>query len=151
VRAGGDVDQVVLALRVEGVGTSELVQRAVDLLEVPGVAKVDGVETDLGLRRHGAQVGGDGSRERRMRGRVEELEAVDEEALLLAEADTRAPAVPAPGTRARVQDRTQEPEYDRRLHYRIGSYFIRMTRDKPGRGQEDGGAKWHAPCSPGPP
>ena len=60
VRARRDVDEVVLALGVERIAAREVVERGVDLLEVPGVVEVDGVPHDVGLGRDRGDVRGDG-------------------------------------------------------------------------------------------
>ena len=97
VRAGRDVDEVVLVVGVERIGAREVVQAAVDLLEVPRI--VAGSD-----RRRGApSVSGE---TRRMSSRtvsasavnsrrVQQLEAIDEQVLVLAERDRRAPVLPA--------------------------------------------------------
>jgi hypothetical protein len=41
VRAGGDVDQVILAFRVELAVASKLVECRVDFFEIPRIAKID--------------------------------------------------------------------------------------------------------------
>ncbi len=51
VRAGRDVDQIVFAIRIERIAAREVVQRAVDQPEVPGVAEVQHVRTHLRFRR----------------------------------------------------------------------------------------------------
>ena len=51
VRAGRDVDEVVLASGVERVRAGEVVERAVDLLEVPRVGRFVDDQPHLGLRR----------------------------------------------------------------------------------------------------
>ena len=49
VSAGRDVDQVVLALGIERIGAREVVQRAEDLVEVPGIPNSNLVGPHFGL------------------------------------------------------------------------------------------------------
>jgi hypothetical protein len=51
VSAGRDVDQVILALGIEGIYAREVVECAEDLVEVPRVANVEFVGAHFGLRR----------------------------------------------------------------------------------------------------
>jgi hypothetical protein len=85
VRAGRDVNQVALVLDVEGIVACELVQRAVDLLEIPRVARIAQVQVDLRLRRDGTDVVAQLLGELRVRPRVQQLEAVDDQFLVLAD------------------------------------------------------------------
>ena len=50
VRAGGDMHQVFLPLRLEGVAARELVQRAIHFLEIPGILKLDRRQAHLRFR-----------------------------------------------------------------------------------------------------
>ncbi|MNH01427.1 hypothetical protein D3C79_606470 [compost metagenome] len=99
VGAGGDVDQVVLVLGIERVGAGKIVQGTIDLLEVPGIAQDHGLQAHLGVWRDAldvvtyalgqAQIAGAGA--------VDQLQAIDRGLRLLAQADGRAPALPARG------------------------------------------------------
>src|SRR5262249_28606109 len=51
VCSGRDVNQVVFALSVEFVCSGKIMQRAVDLLEVPRIAEVDLSDPGAGFRR----------------------------------------------------------------------------------------------------
>ncbi len=99
--------QVVLELGVEGVGADEIVQGAIDLLEVPGVAQFHLLQADLGMRRHRGDVGANPLGQAEVAGvvAVDQFEAVDQQVRLLAQADARPPlcqrAAPLP-RRSRV-------------------------------------------------
>ena len=49
VRAGRDVHQIILALRIERVAAREVVQRAEDLIEVPWVADLKHARIECGF------------------------------------------------------------------------------------------------------
>ena len=49
MRSGGDVDEVILALGVEFVFAGELVERAVNILEIPRIFEIDEGLADLSL------------------------------------------------------------------------------------------------------
>ena len=57
MRAGGDVDEIVLALRIERIAGREIVQRAIHFLEIPRVLQVDPVKPHIGLGRNAGDVG----------------------------------------------------------------------------------------------
>ncbi len=102
VGARGDVDEVVLALGGEGVrcGRSRGGRRRPPRSPTGSrVAERDAA--GVGLRRGAADVLDDERRELGVGGLVEQLEAVDDEILVLAERHGRAPAVPAVGARPR--------------------------------------------------
>ena len=98
------MDEIVLALGVEGVAAREVVQGAVDLLEVPRVARiardagctsVSGETEAMSARTCFGQV--------HVRPRVQQLEAVDDQVLVLADRDvgrhfSQRPAVPPPAS-----------------------------------------------------
>ena len=49
VRARRDVHEISLGVGLKAVATREVVQQPVDLLEVPGIPRIDQVEPDFGL------------------------------------------------------------------------------------------------------
>lgn len=112
VGAGGDVDEVVFGIGVEGVGAGEVEEGGVDFLEVPGVGEFDAVGADVGGGGDLADVGGDGLDERGVFLLVEEFEAVDGEVGVLAEGDGGSPALPAVGSGAGVDDGAEEADDD---------------------------------------
>ena len=91
VRAGGDVNEILFRLGVERVGPGEIVQRRVDLLEVPGVFHRDQVGAHLGLGRDRGDVGGHQLGQLFFLRPVEQFEAVDQQVLVLADRDARPP------------------------------------------------------------
>ena len=97
VRARRQVDEVVLGLGVEGVARHHVVERGVDLLEVPRVGQRDAVEPYLGLGRDHLDVLCDQLREGLVRRLVNQLVAVEEQVGLLRQRDAGPPAVPARG------------------------------------------------------
>ena len=52
VRAGGDVDVVVLIVRFERVAAQEIVQRRIDAIEIPGIGQVGAVPPQRGPGRN---------------------------------------------------------------------------------------------------
>ena len=85
VGSRGDVNQVVLVVRIEGDGAREVVERAVDLLEIPGIIEVEAVQPHLGLGRDCGNV----LLHRLGQGGVlfleEDLEAIDQQLVVLAD------------------------------------------------------------------
>ncbi len=77
VGAGGDVDEIILGLRVEGIGPGEVEQLAVDLLEIPGVGEVEQAQPDVGFRRDVGDVRRDVTGEAFVEAAVDQLEPVD--------------------------------------------------------------------------
>lgn len=118
VGTGGDVDQVVLMVGVEGVGGGKVVQRAVDLFEIPGVVQWHGVQAHLGSRRDLLDVGAYPLGEADVTGVdvVDQLQAIDLQVVLLAQADAGAPVIPAVGALAdAIQLGPDKPDGDRAL------------------------------------
>ena len=102
VGAGGDVHEVVFALGVERVGAREVVERLVDLLEVPRIGEVDhGADAPRSPARPCAMSAATVSASDFSRGCVKQLEAIHEQIVVLAERDRRAPVLPAAAFLAR--------------------------------------------------
>jgi len=116
VGSGGDVDQVVLGVDVEGVGAREMEKGFIDVFEVPGIAKFDLVEADFGLGGDGGYVLLQIACEGRVAKSVEEFETMDEEIGLAAEGDGRAPGLPAVVRLAGVEGGAEEADDDVRGH-----------------------------------
>ena len=57
VGSGGDVNQVIFPVHIEGIIPSELKQTFKDLFEIPGISRLEKVTTHLGLWRHGFEIG----------------------------------------------------------------------------------------------
>ncbi len=93
--ARGDVDQVVLGVGVECVAPGEVVQHAVDLLEIPGIAQRDLDAAHLGFRRDGGDVVPQALEQATAARVVQQFQPVDDQVFLLAQSDGRAPALPA--------------------------------------------------------
>jgi hypothetical protein len=89
------VHQVLLALLVEGVRARQLVQLAEHLLEVPRVAEVHLAQAHLRLRGDSLHVGGQVGRGLVVAPVVQQLEAVHQQVVVLAEGHAGAPALPA--------------------------------------------------------
>jgi hypothetical protein len=95
VGAGGDVDEIILGLGIERIGAGEIEQLPVHLLEIPRVGEVEQVRPHLRLRRDSGDVGGDVARQPLVEAAVDQLEAIDPQILVHAQADARPPLVPA--------------------------------------------------------
>jgi hypothetical protein len=106
------VEQVLLALGIERIAAGEVLEDAVDLLEVPGVPYLDLMQPDLGLGRHRDQIFADGLRQRDVAALVKELEPVDQQIVVLADGYARPPRLPARRTFAAVQAHAEEAEHD---------------------------------------
>ena len=117
VRAGRDVDQVVLAIRIERVAAREVVQRAVDLAEVPRVAELDACGAHDRLRRQRPDVVGHGRRERLLRAAVQQLEAADDEVVVPAQVHRRPPGSQRSGPRPRSSIDPEKPDDDGLLYH----------------------------------
>src|SRR4051812_23885539 len=96
MRARRDVNQVVLAAHIERIRAREVVERAVDGLEVPRVLELDVMTNHVRLRGSLRDVGADDVRDRVALPTVEQLEPIDEEILVLGQRDGRTPVIPAP-------------------------------------------------------
>lgn len=57
VSSGGDVDEVVFLIDIEGIISGELEERFKDFFEVPWVAWFEVMHADIGLGRHGFEIG----------------------------------------------------------------------------------------------
>ncbi|MCG3130867.1 MAG: hypothetical protein FLDDKLPJ_01641 [Phycisphaerae bacterium] len=97
VRAGGDVDEIGLPFRIEGITAGEPVQRGVHFLEVPRVAEVHRVQAHVRLRRNETNVAGRLLRQRRSPLVAKQLQPLHQQILMLEERDGRSPPAPAIG------------------------------------------------------
>jgi len=120
VRAGSDVDEILLALDLKGIAATEVRQRAVDLFEIPRISELDDVPTHLRLRRDAADVAGHRFGQRRALPVVEELQPGDQQVVVLAERDGGTPALPALRTDAAVELGSEETEDDELLRRHSG-------------------------------
>ena len=115
--AGGDVDQVVLVLGIERVGTREIVQRRIHLLEVPGVAQRHLDVAHLGFRRHRRDVETGSLREAAAAFVMQHFESMHQQVFLLAKPDRRTPLLPTRATAATVVElRAEEADDDGSFH-----------------------------------
>jgi len=122
VRAGGDMNEIVLRLRIERRRTNEIEELAVNLLKVPGIREVDQIGLNPCFGRHGPDVLRDELRQAAVRRTMQEHEAIDPQVLVHHEAHGRAPLVPAGRIQlAAVQRRPKKSDYDQRFH----DYLIR--------------------------
>jgi hypothetical protein len=94
MRSRRDVDEIILLLRVEGIGVGEVAHGAIDLLKVPRVGQVQNSPFDFGLWRDLRDVASDALRERGCVIVVNELQPVDQKILVLTERHGRAPSLP---------------------------------------------------------
>ena len=111
MRSRRHVHEVALVVGTERIRAGEVVERSVDLFEVPRVADAEIVHLHLGLRRHVADVGDDFAGEPAELRFAQELEPPDQEVVVPTEVDGRAPALPAVAARA-VERRAQEADDD---------------------------------------
>jgi len=94
--ARGDVRPVLLFVGLEGIGPNPVVQRRIDLSEIPGVGEVDGHHANFGRWRHRNDVFLDALGKGAMSRRVEQLDAIDQGVLMLGERNRWAPLLPPP-------------------------------------------------------
>lgn len=95
VTAGGDVDQIVFVLGVEGVLAGPVVHRPENLFKVPRVTELDFVEADLRLGRHGREVLHHHVHQLAIPRLIQQLEAMDQQVRLLAYRYGGSPALPS--------------------------------------------------------
>ena len=112
VGASGDVDQVLLFLGAKGVVAREVVQGGEHLLEVPGVGEGHLVQHHLGLGGHRAHVPGHLPGQPGELLLVKQLEALNQEVLLLAHRHRGTPLLPPLWACAAIQDRAQDAQDD---------------------------------------
>ena len=103
MRAGGDVNQVLLLLRIEGIRPGKIVERAIHRFEVPRLVEFHPAEDDLGFGRHTADVVLNRVGQRLKFPRIQEIEPGDKQVLMLAETDRGTPQIPALRLLAAVQ------------------------------------------------
>ena len=108
----GDMNQVILGVRIEGIVAREAGKALVNLFEVPWILKGDLVKTNLGLRRNGMDVCLNHPGQRRVALGVDQLEALDDEVRLTADSDGGTPQLPAVGVFAEVQGRSEQANDD---------------------------------------
>ena len=104
--------EVVLRVGVERVSAREVVERAVDLLEVPRVAERDERRADEGLGRYVRDVASHDAREVFELLLVQQLEPVDDERLVLEQRDCGAPPLPPRTGNARIERGAEETKSD---------------------------------------
>ncbi len=120
--AGGDVDQIILGLRIERKGTREIEQLAVDLLEIPRIVELDQMRLDRRLGRDRSDILGHISGEPRMHLSMKQHQPIDPQILVHRQADGRPPLVPARRPElARIERRAEEADHDGGSHpYNLG-------------------------------
>jgi hypothetical protein len=89
------VDQVVLALGIEGIGSRKIVQSAEDLVEVPRVANFELMRPHLRFRGNVSNVRADGLDEIGILRLMQKLEPIDQKLLVLAKRNRRLPTIPS--------------------------------------------------------
>ena len=90
----GDVNKVLLPIRIKLVFARELVQRAINFFEIPRVPKIDQCFSNLSFWRNRGDVLANLLSELHGRALVKEFEAVDEEVVVLAERNGWTPLFP---------------------------------------------------------
>ena len=103
VRAGRDVDQIVLALGVERIRAREVVECPENLVEVPGVANFDLMRPHFGFRRDASNILASALNNFGVPALMEQLEAIDQELLVLTEGDRGTPSIPSLGAVAGIE------------------------------------------------
>ncbi len=127
MRAGGDVDEIVLLLGIEGIGAGEIPQLRINLAEIPGVAHADQMPPDLGCRRNLLYVGDDLRRQPLRMHIVDEFQPVDEQPLLLAQRHCRPPSLPTVVSAAGIERRSKDAYRNPSSHL-ISLYKYRYHR-----------------------
>ncbi len=108
--AGGDVDEVVLGFEVERVVPRPIGERTVDLAEVPRITEIDPLLAHFGLGRDQRDVVAHALHQLGELTLVQELEAIDEQVVVLEEADGGTPFVPAVRPHAAVEHRADHAD-----------------------------------------
>ena len=108
------MDQIVLGVGVEPVAAGEVVEVRVDVLEIPGVDGRIVDQPDLGLGRDAPDVVAHGVRERRERFRMQQLEAADQQVVVLADRDAGPPVLPALRSTAAIDRGPEQSDDDDR-------------------------------------
>src|SRR5262249_22623604 len=108
-------DEVVLLLGRERIAPRKIVERPVDLLEVPRIVELEEHGRDVRLRRGAVDVLGDRLGEGLELALVEEHEPMEDEIFVLAEGHGRPPLLPARGALASVEARAEHPDGDCRF------------------------------------
>src|SRR5262249_29212139 len=124
MRAGGDVDQILLARSVEFLIAAETVQPAVTLSQVPRVVDLQPSRAPHRLWRDRADVIDDRSRQPFITLLVKHLEPLDDQIFLLAHGHCRPPAIPTLRPIAAVHIGPQHPNYDYLFGHRIKSNSV---------------------------
>ncbi len=70
-------------------------QRAEHLLKVPRILKIHFMGLHLSLRRHRLDVAADGTSQRLLSSRIQQLIAIDQQVIVLTDGDRRTPPFPA--------------------------------------------------------
>ena len=109
--SGCHVDEIVLLVRSERIRPREVVQGAVDLLEIPRVIQGERVETHLGFGRDRAEICDHLVGEPAELRLGQEFESSDEQVFLAAERDAWAPLGPAVRT-ATVEGAAEDADRD---------------------------------------
>ena len=106
------MEEILLPIGVERIRPGEVVQDAVNLLEVPGIAERHLVHAHRRLRRHRGDVGTHLGRQCLRLGLAQELEPVDQQVFVLAEGNGRPPARPAfrAGARAAIERGSEQSD-----------------------------------------
>lgn len=116
VGAGGDVDEIVFRIRIEGVAAGKIAQASIDLREIPGIAEVDDIAAHLRGRRYSFDVADDPSRQGPGVVVVDQLQPVEEQPRLLAKADIGPPSGPAILALAHVERGSQDADGNAAFH-----------------------------------
>jgi len=122
VRAGGDVDEVILSLGVEGIVARKAEERFVNLLEVPWIAEFDWVQNDLGFRRNRVDVAAHLLGHGCFSFAVQQLETIHDHIRLLTDGDRGAPVLPAVGMFANIERGSKQANDDNRVLMLIHTY-----------------------------
>ena len=112
VGPGRDVNEVILFLGIERICAREVMERAEDLVEVPGVANFNLVGPHFSFGRDAPNVVAGSLDKTGIPALMEKLETIDQELFVLAKGNCGAPSIPSFGAVSGVQIRTDEPDYN---------------------------------------
>src|SRR5262249_19766932 len=109
VRPSRNMNQVLFTVGVEFICPRKVMQCTVNLLEIPRVAEFNFGYSGAGFRGASGDIAGDLFSEAKEFSLIQELNSLDQQVFVLAEGDSRAPALPSVRPLASIKRRAQQP------------------------------------------